>query len=178
MGLRVINLDTAFGHDLLALRVALKRFGFTADLIGTESNPRYMRPDAVDVLEGNVRRELDRAAMGLKENSFDLVTIQNIGDEPDLLMRAAARLLRPGGLMTITFETDDIRGKNRSYLPTRLEFQLKSEWGMQVMRTAVPADYPDAGRFTFQAERSVMLFAIKPLSTTKRQEQTLERQAA
>jgi len=139
------DLETGSGAFVGKLRGLLGQAFATVDGIGAESHVAYVRAPN-DVVIADPQDAGAYEAVGLTARSRDIVTINAI--EPTLkvpaLIAEAARLVRPDGLIVITFERYDIGLGDRVDLQVR---GLLERNGFTVDEQALASDYPTSDVF-------------------------------
>jgi hypothetical protein len=81
----------------------------------------------------------DYERAGLSNESKDIVTINNIESRPSALIKQADRILKPAGLIIVTFEINDIF--DLMGIDDAVEKELK-KMGYELIRALLPDDYP------------------------------------
>jgi SAM-dependent methyltransferase len=141
------DLDTGTGEFVTNFTNLLKGYyqnvkGVGVELLGSLVN--QARVNGYNVIHGDPESEGDYESVGLTNNSRDIVTINNIESRPWALIAQADRILKPNGLIVVTFEKYDIEeghGIDRS-----VENDLRQR-GYIVEKAQFPNDYPHSIKF-------------------------------
>lgn len=104
----------------------------------------------------------DYQKAGLRDASYDIVTINNIESAVDNLMEEADRIVKPGGLIIVTFEINDILEERE--IDRQVERTLKQK-GYYLAEVPFPADYPHTANVNWR-EAAFIIIAQKPIGET------------
>jgi len=153
------DLDTGTGEFVPAFTALLRQTfrhvrGVGVEMLGELAQQTRRR--GIKVLHATPEVPGDYKRAGLHDRTQDIVTINNIESRPSYLIDQADRLLKPGGLVVVTFERGDMQEGNK--IDEIVEEALKRK-GYQTERIGFPSDYPHSVTYR---EADFVLLGWKP----------------
>lgn len=172
-----VDLDTGTGEFVTGFKDYLLKYYRNVDPIGVE-----LLEDLVEEAKTNGHNVVrvapdiseDYKDAGLSDNSKDIVTINNIESRPWALIAQADRIVKPSGLIIVTFEKYDILNNENN--DKRIDVSVArdlTQRGYNVARISFPADYPRSEVYVDQADFILIAWkgnfdALKVLNKTRK----------
>jgi len=178
-----VDLNTGTGEFVTGFKDYLLKYYKNVDSVGVEllgDLVEKAKANGHNVVRGAPDISEDYKDAGLTDNSRDVVTINNIESRPWALIAQADRIVKPNGLIIITFEKYDILNNenNDKRIDKSVAIDL-TQRGYKLARVSFPADYPRSEAYVDQADFILIAWkgnfdALKVLDKTRNMQEHIK----